>query len=88
MLQALDFSLQEPRRVVIAGEAGSAVGRALLRAVHSVFQPNKVVLGTAGAVDPFTRTLPAENGPVAYVCTGTSCQAPTRDAKALTRMLR
>ena len=33
--------------------------RALLRAIHSVYQPNKVVLGHAGAVEPFARSLPA-----------------------------
>jgi hypothetical protein len=68
MLQALDFSLQEPKRVVIAGEAGSAETRELLRAIHSVFQPNKVVLGNTGAVDDFARTLPAKNGPVGRMC--------------------
>src|SRR6266702_4386957 len=45
MLQALDFSLDEPKRAVIAGNPSSAEARQLLRAVHSVYQPNKVVLG-------------------------------------------
>ena len=80
MLQALDFSLDEPRRVVLAGDAASPAGRALLRAAHAVYQPNKVVLGTRGPVEPFARTLPAKDGrPVVYLCTGTACQAPTDD---------
>ena len=62
MLQALDFSLEEPRRVVIAGDPGSPPkARALLHAVHSVYQPNKVVLGNAGAVEPFAQN-PAREG--------------------------
>ena len=53
MLQALDFSLDEPWRAVVAGDPGSPDSRALLRAVHSVYQPNKVVLGNTGPVEPF-----------------------------------
>jgi hypothetical protein len=86
MLSALDFSMQEPRRAVIAGEPDSPGARGLLRAVHSVYQPNKVVLGNRGPVEEFARTLPAKAGTVVYVCTGAACQAPTSDpteAKAL-----
>jgi hypothetical protein len=45
MLHALDFSLEEPNGVVIAGDPADAGTRELLRAAHSVYQPNKVVLG-------------------------------------------
>ena len=47
--------------------------------MHSVYQPNKVVLGNTGAVEPFARTLPAKDGPVVYLCTGKACQPPTSD---------
>jgi uncharacterized protein len=56
-------------------------------AIHSVYQPNKVVLGVAGAVDPFTRTLPAKDGPVVYLCTGTACQPPSRDPETIRKFL-
>jgi uncharacterized protein YyaL (SSP411 family) len=98
MLHALDFQLEEPRRVVIAGDPpslrfgaaspSSAKTRELLRAVHSVYQPNKVVLGSAGAVEEFARTLPAKNGPVVYLCIGNSCQPPTQDAAKVREMLK
>jgi hypothetical protein len=98
MLHALDFELEEPRRVVIAGAPPSlrfgtaspsfAKTRELLRAAHSVYQPNKVVLGNAGAVEKFARTLPAKNGPVVYLCTGQSCQPPTQDAGTVKEMLK
>jgi uncharacterized protein YyaL (SSP411 family) len=74
LLHALDFSLEEPRRVVVAGNSASKPFRELLHAAHSVYQPNKVVLGNAGAVEEFARTLPARNGPVVYLCTGKACQ--------------
>jgi hypothetical protein len=77
MLHALDFSLQEPKRVVIAGDVDSADFHGLLRAAHSVYQPNKIILGNIGAVEEFARTLPAKAGPVVYLCAGNSCQPPT-----------
>lgn len=87
MLQALDFSLQEPRRVVVTGDiAGQGVSK-LVHAIHSVYQPNKVVLGKAGKVEPFAKTLPDRTTPLAYLCTGSECQAPTADAAALARQL-
>ena len=98
MLHALDFGLEEPRRVVITGDppslrSGAASPNATnfresLRAVHSVYQPCKVVLGNAGAVEPFARTLPSKNGPVVYFCTGNSCQPPTQAAAKVREMLK
>ncbi len=88
MLQALDFSLQEPKRAVVAGERGSLEFRNLLNAAHSVYQPNKVVLGNAGAVEEFARTLPANAGPRVYLCTGDACQPPTSDAAKVKEMLK
>jgi len=88
MLQALDFWLDEPQRVVIAGSPGTAAARALLRATHSVYHPNRIVLSNSGPVEEFARTLPEENGPVAYVCTGTVCQAPTSKPRDLQAQLK
>jgi uncharacterized protein YyaL (SSP411 family) len=87
MLHALDFQLEEPRRVVIAGNPHDAKTRELLRATHSVYQPNKVVLGNRGAVETFARTLPATGGPVVYFCTGNACQTPTNDIDKIQQML-
>jgi uncharacterized protein YyaL (SSP411 family) len=59
----------------------------LLRAAHSVYQPNRVVLGNAGSVEPFAKTLPAKDGPVVYLCTGKACQPPTGDAEKVKEFL-
>jgi uncharacterized protein YyaL (SSP411 family) len=88
MLQALDFSLEEPRRVVIAGAPAYPRARELLRAVHSVYQPEKIVLGNAGAVEEFARSLPVKNEAMVYLCTGQSCQPPTGDAAKVKEMLK
>ncbi len=89
LLQALDFSLEEPRRVVIAGDPASPATRRLLHATHATLQPRKVVLGTRGPVEPFARTLaPRDGRPTAYVCTGTACLPPTQDPAHLATLLR
>jgi hypothetical protein len=89
MLLALDYVLEEPKRVVLAGEVNSVAGRELLRAAHAIYQPNKVVLATVGPVEPFAKTLKAKDGrPTAYLCTGTACQPPTHDPAKLKQMLR
>ncbi len=83
MLQAVDFWLEEPRRAVVAGDPGSPQARALVHAIHSVYQPNKVILGNAGPVEEFARTLPEKNGPVVYFCSGTTCQPPTNQTEEI-----
>ena len=88
MLQALDFHLDEPKRAVVAGDCAAAETRALLRAIHSVYQPNKVVLGNVGSVEPFAKTLTARNGSLVYLCTGTACQAPTKEVNRIKELVR
>ena len=86
MLKALDFSMEEPRRIVITGEPGDPRCRELIEAAHSIFLPNRIILGTTGPVEPFARTL-KEDVPTAHVCTGTACQPPTRSTEELTKLL-
>jgi uncharacterized protein YyaL (SSP411 family) len=88
MLQALEFSLQEPTRAVVAGEPSNPATETLISTIHSVFQPNRVVLGNVGAVEPFAKTLPAQNGAVAYICTGTTCQPPTTEPHKVKKLLQ
>jgi len=56
--------------------------------VHSVYQPDKIVLGNAGAVEEFARSLPAKNEAMVYLCTGQSCQPPTSGAAKVREMLK
>jgi hypothetical protein len=88
MLQALDFSLEEPRRAVVAGDPSSSRLAELVHAIHSIYRPNRVVLGNAGLVEEFARTLPAKDGPVAYLCTGTACSPPTSDLAQLKNLVK
>ena len=88
LLRALDFYLDEPFRVVVAGDPKSPEARKLILAAHTVYQPNKVILGTSGPVEPFAKTLPAKDGPVVYLCTGTACQPPTNDPAQVRVLLK
>ena len=88
MLQAVEFQLEEPRRVLIAGDPHDPKARELLRAAHSVYQPNMIILGNTGAVGEFAKTLPAKDGAIVYVCTGSACQPPTHDPAVVKELLK
>ena len=87
LLQALDFSLDEPKRVVIVGDASSVAFQELLRAAHAVYQPNKIVLGNTGPVEEFARTLKSNGPATAYVCSGNTCQPPVTEPDKLKALL-
>jgi uncharacterized protein YyaL (SSP411 family) len=89
LLSALDFAQQEPKRVVIVGDWLCGSTRSLLNHAHRVFEPNRVVLGNHGPVEAFAKTLPGnEEYSLAYLCSGTACQPPTRDKNAVQEFLR
>jgi uncharacterized protein YyaL (SSP411 family) len=89
LLLALDFAVQEPKRIALVGDFSCGSTASLLRASHSVFAPHKVVLGNAGPVEEFTRTLPVnEEFTQAFCCTGSACQPPTRDKEKIREFLK
>ncbi len=97
MLVALDFHLATPKLIVIAGQAGSPDTQALLREVHSRFQPNQVLLLADGGSGQetlaghleFIRDLrPIEGKATAFVCENDVCQLPARDVPALANILK
>lgn len=86
---ALDWVLQEPKRVVIAGDASTQDVTTLLQGAHAVFHPHRVILGNSGPVEEFARSLKPNGQPaVAYCCTGTACQPPTSDVPVVQSFLR
>ena len=87
LLQALDYIIYEPRRAVITGDPRSSGAKGLIAAAHSVYQPNKVVLGVAGPVEGFAKKLPIGNQSEVYLCTGNACQEPTINEAKLREML-
>ncbi|MEN9778362.1 MAG: hypothetical protein RJB04_2117 [Verrucomicrobiota bacterium] len=88
LLLALDFALQEPKRVVLVGDPSCGSTTALLRAAHSVFEPHRVILGNRGPVEASAQSLPVnEEFTLAYCCSGSACQPATRDREVLEQFL-
>jgi hypothetical protein len=88
LLQALDFHLVEPCRALLVGPVAGAPVKELLPAIHGMYQPNKVVLGTQGLVDPFARSLESREKKGLYLCTGSNCQEPTDDPAKVKTLMR
>jgi uncharacterized protein YyaL (SSP411 family) len=96
MLVALDFSLREPKQIVIAGRPDAADTRAMLDAVHAQFIPNKVVLLADGGDGQaflakhleFMQGVPAKNiNATAYVCENYACHLPTTNVDVIAKLL-
>ncbi|MGC6427186.1 MAG: thioredoxin domain-containing protein [Akkermansiaceae bacterium] len=86
MLRSLDYFIGKPGRLVIAGDAGK---EELLRVAARHWEPKRVILGSAGAMDAFTAGLkPVAGKATAYYCVGETCQLPVNDPEALDRLLK
>ncbi|MBI1850380.1 MAG: thioredoxin domain-containing protein [Planctomycetes bacterium] len=90
LLAALDYALDQPKEIAIAGEAAKPETQALLRAVRTPFTPNKVV---ALATPDLARLVPwlagktlVKGKPAAYVCIEGTCKSPITDPSSLGRM--
>jgi len=96
MLVALDFSLKEPKQIVIAGKPDATDTLAMLRAVHGQFLPNKIVLLADGGEGQaflakhieFIQGIPAKNvNATAFVCENYGCQLPTTNLDVTVKLL-
>lgn len=95
MLAALDFSLDGPRQIIIAGKPDAPETRALLDVVHSRFIPNKIILladggpgqQLAGYPDLFSGPGERSGRATAYLCENYHCRLPTTDPAELAAAL-
>jgi uncharacterized protein YyaL (SSP411 family) len=96
MLAAIDFGLARPKQIILAGMPEAADTKVLLRAVHSRFIPNKILLladGGAGqkylgtALPELQSMTMLEGKATAYVCENYACQLPTSEAGAMLQLL-
>ncbi len=96
MLVALDFSLDKPVQVVLAGPPAAEETRALLREVNRHYLPGKVLLGADGGegqkwlgerMDFIQGMGPLEGKAAAFVCEGRTCKLPTSDPAVLAGLL-
>ncbi|MEP7015159.1 MAG: thioredoxin domain-containing protein [Verrucomicrobiota bacterium] len=96
MLVALDFSVNKPRQIVIAGKSDSAETKALLKEVRLHFLPTTIVMLADGAggqkflgqKNEAIRAMSMIDGKsAAYVCENFTCKAPVTDPKKLGALL-
>jgi uncharacterized protein YyaL (SSP411 family) len=96
LLVALDFSLNKPRQIVIAGKIGDDQTTALLSEVNRHFSPNKVLILADGATgqkffaeknEAIGAMSMVDGKPAAYVCENFTCKAPVTEIEALNALL-
>jgi hypothetical protein len=94
MVCALGFALQEPTHVVVAGPPTREDTVAILRAVHSVYRPVKVVMPGTPDEPLFAKSLEFLGGAdmlqgkaTVYVCEDFTCMLPTNDPKVVVENL-
>ena len=92
MLAALSSSATPPRQIVVLGDRDAEDTRALLRAIHARFQPNKALLLVDGdaARRFFSAGWPAvaamqrvKGAATAYLCENHVCRLPVTDPHEL-----
>ncbi|MBI4567234.1 MAG: thioredoxin domain-containing protein [Planctomycetes bacterium] len=95
MLQALDFMLEPPVEIAVAGAPGAPETEALLRVVGETFLPNRILgLADPGVAAP-APTLPllrdkrpVAGRPAAFLCENFVCRAPETDPARFREALR
>ena len=96
MLTAMDFQLDKPRQIVIAGDPDKEDTRTLLREVPSRYLPNTILLLADGRENqaflekrlPFVKTVTKIEGrATAYVCEDFTCKMPVNTREALADLL-
>ena len=91
LMAAVDFIAGPSFEIVVAGGAEAEDTRAMLRALHHRFRPNKVVLlrpegdePAIAGIAPYTADQTAVDGKAtAYVCRDFACRAPTTEIEVM-----
>jgi uncharacterized protein YyaL (SSP411 family) len=84
MLCALDFYLNKPKEVVLVGNKSDPETAALVKEIHKLYLPNKVVqlVDPNQALEKISPLLQGKSQidgkPTAYVCYDFTCSAPVR----------
>jgi uncharacterized protein YyaL (SSP411 family) len=93
MICALDFYLNKPKEVVLVGKNGDPQTAALVREIHKLYLPNKVLQlvdpnESLEKISPLVQGKSQINGkPTAYVCSDFTCSAPVTSWNELKQLL-
>jgi hypothetical protein len=97
MLAACEWLLGEPREIVLVGERGDAGTEALLRALHSRFVPNRVIMlldspetrrALAARIPSIDSMEKIDGRASAYVCRNYTCQLPVTEADKFAELIQ
>jgi uncharacterized protein YyaL (SSP411 family) len=91
----LDFYLSTPKEIVIVGPRNNPSTSELLRALYSIWLPNKVFAAydpddpaPASELKLFEDRKMINNQPTAYLCENYTCKTPVTDPASFTAQLR
>ncbi|MBI2359971.1 MAG: thioredoxin domain-containing protein, partial [Deltaproteobacteria bacterium] len=93
MLAALDFYLEKPKEIIVAGAEGDPELKDLVRKIHSLYLPNKTlqILFPGGPAGPNAALLAGKTQiggkPTAYVCRNFTCSQPVTEWDDLKELL-
>ncbi|MEW6209843.1 MAG: thioredoxin domain-containing protein, partial [Acidobacteriota bacterium] len=96
MLCALDFHLDKPRQIILAGRREGQDTKRLLREAHARYIPSKIILLSDGGDGqqflsrhiPFIESMGMLDGKAtAYICENYACKLPTSDHVVMARLL-
>jgi uncharacterized protein YyaL (SSP411 family) len=96
MLAALDFYLDKPKQIIVAGQRGRDDTESILREVNKRYIPNKIMLlaDRGPGQDFLAQHLPfikavrrLSDKATAYVCENYACKLPTSDISTLASLL-
>ncbi|MCI0387855.1 MAG: thioredoxin domain-containing protein [Acidobacteria bacterium] len=97
MLASLDYHLDKPKQIIIAGQRGKEDTERMLREAHARYIPNKIILLAGGGEGqqflsqylPFIETVKMRGGKAtAYICENYACKLPTSDLSVMAKLLR
>ena len=97
MMLALDFSLQKPTSILLAGQVDAADTKELLAVVNEKFRPHSVLLLAdggpgqsylSGKVEIFKDLRPIDGQATAYICEDFVCKMPTTSAELVREQLK
>ena len=92
MLCALDFSLNKPKQIIVAGKRDEKTVQEMIREVHNHYIPNKILIfaetGKENKLIPFLSSIiKASDKTTVYVCENYACKLPVHGTKDLMKQL-
>ncbi|MBO0721625.1 MAG: thioredoxin domain-containing protein, partial [Blastocatellia bacterium] len=96
MLAVLDYHLDKPKEIVIAGHPGREDTEKMLHEVHARYIPNKIILFADGGPGqeflgrylPFIQSMKMRGDKAtAYICQNYACKLPTADLGVMAKLL-